>query len=184
MGQRRVRHVPVAGRRARVPWDLLVKDVPRRSTTTWTSSSSSSTGRRTSILASRSTTTWSRSSIASCSGPGYTDRWIDYGGFDGEQLVSAKELTLQPGAKCVLNDPGRQRLDHGAGLRPDGTLALADAGDDPLRRGALGRGVHHRRGGRGGRDDRKHRRRAAGRPAIFRPRSTQEDAGNRDHRKK
>ena len=40
------------------------------------------------------------------SGPGYTDRWIDYGGFDGEQLVSAKEITVTPGAKCVLNDPG------------------------------------------------------------------------------
>jgi hypothetical protein len=40
------------------------------------------------------------------SGPGYTDRWIDYGRFDGEQLVSAKELTLMPGAKCVLKDPG------------------------------------------------------------------------------
>ena len=32
----------------------------------------------------------------SCSGDGYTDRWIDYGRFDGEQLVSAKELTVQP----------------------------------------------------------------------------------------
>lgn len=41
-----------------------------------------------------------------CSGDGYTDRWIDYGRFDGEQLVSAKELTLEPGAKCVLKDPG------------------------------------------------------------------------------
>jgi hypothetical protein len=40
------------------------------------------------------------------SGPGYTDRWIDYGGFDGEQLVSAKELSVEPGAKCVLKDPG------------------------------------------------------------------------------
>jgi hypothetical protein len=40
------------------------------------------------------------------SGPGHTDRWIDYGRFDGEQLVSAKELTVMPGAKCVLNDPG------------------------------------------------------------------------------
>ncbi|MBN1395480.1 MAG: hypothetical protein JW959_10690 [Pirellulales bacterium] len=40
------------------------------------------------------------------SGPGYTDRWIDYGRFDGEQLVSAKELTIMPGAKCVLRDPG------------------------------------------------------------------------------
>lgn len=41
-----------------------------------------------------------------CSGPGYTDRWIDYGRFDGEQLVSAKELTVMPGAKCVLKDAG------------------------------------------------------------------------------
>ena len=40
------------------------------------------------------------------SGDGYTDRWIDYGGFDGEQLVSAKELTIQPGAKMTLKDPG------------------------------------------------------------------------------
>jgi hypothetical protein len=40
------------------------------------------------------------------SGPGYTDRWIDYGRFDGEQLVSAKELTVMPGAKCVFKDPG------------------------------------------------------------------------------
>ena len=41
-----------------------------------------------------------------CSGPGYTDRWIDYGGFDGQQLVSAKELTVEPGAKFTLRDPG------------------------------------------------------------------------------
>jgi hypothetical protein len=40
------------------------------------------------------------------SGDGYTDRWIDYGRFDGQQLVSAKELTVEPGAKCVLKDPG------------------------------------------------------------------------------
>jgi hypothetical protein len=40
------------------------------------------------------------------SGPGSTDRWIDYGRFDGEQLVSAKELTVMPGAMCMLKDPG------------------------------------------------------------------------------
>jgi hypothetical protein len=40
------------------------------------------------------------------SGPGYADRWIDYGRFDGEQLISAKELTVLPGARCVLKDPG------------------------------------------------------------------------------
>jgi hypothetical protein len=40
------------------------------------------------------------------SGDGYWDKWIDYGRVDGNQLFSAKELTVEPGAKCVLQDPG------------------------------------------------------------------------------
>ncbi len=40
------------------------------------------------------------------SGPGYTDRWIVYGTIDNEQLFSSKELTLEPGASCTLQDPG------------------------------------------------------------------------------
>jgi hypothetical protein len=40
------------------------------------------------------------------SGDGYTDKWIVYGEVDGEQLFSAKELTLEPGAKCTIKDPG------------------------------------------------------------------------------
>ena len=40
------------------------------------------------------------------SGEGYTDRWIVYGTVDGKQLFSAKELTIAPGAKCTLKDPG------------------------------------------------------------------------------
>ncbi len=40
------------------------------------------------------------------SGDGYTDRWITYGTVGGQQLFSAKELTLEPGAKCTLQDPG------------------------------------------------------------------------------
>ena len=42
----------------------------------------------------------------SCSGDGFTDRWITYGRIDSAQLFSAKELTLLPGAKCTLQDPG------------------------------------------------------------------------------
>ncbi len=41
-----------------------------------------------------------------CSGPGYDDRWVVYGTIDGSQLFSAKELTIQPGTRCVLRDPG------------------------------------------------------------------------------
>lgn len=40
------------------------------------------------------------------SGDGYTDKWIVYGHVDSKQLFSAKELTIEPGAKCVLKDPG------------------------------------------------------------------------------
>ena len=40
------------------------------------------------------------------SGKGYTDRWIVYGTIDGQQLFSSKELTLEPGASCTIQDPG------------------------------------------------------------------------------
>ena len=39
-------------------------------------------------------------------GGGYTDRWIVYGTIDGKQLFSSKELTIEPGAKCTIKDPG------------------------------------------------------------------------------
>ena len=35
---------------------------------------------------------------------GATDRWIVYGTIDGQQLFSAKELTIEPGAKLTLKD--------------------------------------------------------------------------------
>lgn len=40
------------------------------------------------------------------SGKGYTDRWITYGKIDGRQMFSAKELTVEPGAKCTIKDGG------------------------------------------------------------------------------
>jgi len=40
------------------------------------------------------------------SGSGATDKWIVYGRVDGKQLFSAKELTLEPGAKVTITDPG------------------------------------------------------------------------------
>ncbi|MEX0702124.1 MAG: hypothetical protein WD069_08510 [Planctomycetales bacterium] len=35
---------------------------------------------------------------------GWTDRWIVYGRVNGVQLFTAKELTVEPGAKCTLRD--------------------------------------------------------------------------------
>jgi hypothetical protein len=89
-----------------VPWDLLVKDVPKEK------------HRDLDFIVEQ--LDWEKNvdpyfvqhnyvepiADRERSGPGYTDRWIDYGRFDGEQLVSAKELTVMPGAKCMLKDPG------------------------------------------------------------------------------
>ncbi|MGA2033118.1 MAG: hypothetical protein ABSG68_12740 [Thermoguttaceae bacterium] len=89
-----------------VPWDLLVKDVPREK------------HRDLDFIIEQ--LDWEKNVDPyfkehnyvepivdpDCSGDGYTDRWIDYGNFDGEELFSAKELTVQPGAKCVLKDAG------------------------------------------------------------------------------
>jgi len=44
--------------------------------------------------------------ITADQGDGWRDDWIVYGRVDDAQLFSAKRLTLQPGAKCVLKDPG------------------------------------------------------------------------------
>ena len=40
------------------------------------------------------------------SGQGWTDRWVVYGRVAGEQLFTAKELTVEPGAKCTIKDGG------------------------------------------------------------------------------
>jgi hypothetical protein len=42
--------------------------------------------------------------IEAQSGDGWIDRWIVYGLIDGQQLFSARELTVEPGAKCTLTD--------------------------------------------------------------------------------
>jgi hypothetical protein len=41
---------------------------------------------------------------------GYVDRWVVYGTIQGKQCFSAKELTLEPGAKCTLRDAGASGL--------------------------------------------------------------------------
>ena len=44
--------------------------------------------------------------IVAASGPGWVDRWIVYGTVGGRQLFSARELTVEPGSKCVIRDGG------------------------------------------------------------------------------
>ena len=48
--------------------------------------------------------------VADTRGEGYVDRWIVYGRIKGQQLFTAKELTLEPGAKCTIKDGGAYGL--------------------------------------------------------------------------
>jgi hypothetical protein len=43
-------------------------------------------------------------------GEGYVDRWVVYGKIDGQQLFTAKELTVDPGVKCTIKDNGAYGL--------------------------------------------------------------------------
>jgi hypothetical protein len=48
--------------------------------------------------------------VADTKKEGYMDRWIVYGKIANEQLFSAKELTIEPGAKCTIKDRGAYGL--------------------------------------------------------------------------
>jgi len=41
---------------------------------------------------------------------GFVDRWIVYGKINGRQYFTAKELTLEPGARCTIKDKGAYGL--------------------------------------------------------------------------
>ena len=48
--------------------------------------------------------------VAESASEGYLDRWIVYGKVDGEELFSAKELTINPGVKVTIKDNGAYGL--------------------------------------------------------------------------
>jgi hypothetical protein len=57
-------------------------------------------------------------------GDGWADRWIVYGKVDGEQLFTAKELTVDPGAKCTIQDGGAYSWITTQGLGRIGNMRL------------------------------------------------------------
>ena len=107
-----------------VPWSLLVKDVPP--------------ARHHDLDFIISMLDWDRNvdphfkdsnyleSIVdeTAGGDGAVDRWICYGDIDGFQPVSAKELTIAPGARMVLKDPGASGWITVQGSGRMGKLAL------------------------------------------------------------
>jgi hypothetical protein len=48
--------------------------------------------------------------VADTRSEGYMDRWIVYGKVDGEQLFTAKELTVEAGVKATIMDTGAYGL--------------------------------------------------------------------------
>jgi len=62
--------------------------------------------------------------IVSEHGQSWVDKWIVYGKVDGKQLFTAKELTLEPGAKCTVKDGGAYGLITVQGYGKIGKLTL------------------------------------------------------------
>jgi hypothetical protein len=61
---------------------------------------------------------------ADTSSAGYVDRWVVYGKIGGEELFSAKELTINPGVKATIKDNGAYGLITVQGTGRIGKLAL------------------------------------------------------------
>src|SRR5579862_326527 len=93
-----------------VPWELLVKDVPAN--------------RRQDLDYLVEQLDWEANvdpnfkdhhylepiPVADTTAQGYTDRWIVYGKVAGQELFSAKELTINPGCKIRIKDQGAYGL--------------------------------------------------------------------------
>ena len=93
-----------------VPWSLLVKDVPKKhhkdldylvEQLDWKGNTDEHF-KNNHYLEPRP--------VADAHNEGCTDRWIVYGKVDGEQLFTAKELTVEPRARCTIKDQGAYGL--------------------------------------------------------------------------
>ncbi len=91
-----------------VPWELLVKDVPKEKhhdldylvdQLDWDGNVDPSFKDHHYL-----------EPIVAAQGDGWTDRWVVYGKVNGEELFSAKELTVQPGCKVTIKDTGAYGL--------------------------------------------------------------------------
>jgi hypothetical protein len=112
----------VEGRR--VPWELLVKDVPEKyhhdleylvGQLDWEKNVDPEFKKH----------NYLEPIVRSgAEGAGYVDRWIVYGTVNGKQLFSACELTLEPGHAVKLKDPGAYGLIVVQGSGTIGKLAV------------------------------------------------------------
>ena len=93
-----------------VPWDLLVKDMPKNkhqdldfivSELDWESNVDPHFKENHFL---------EPVPVADTRSEGYVDRWIVYGKVKGRQCFTAKELTLDPGTRCTIKDNGAYGL--------------------------------------------------------------------------
>lgn len=71
---------------------------------------------------------------------GFQDRWVVYGRIGGEQRFTAKELTLEPGARCTITDNGAygltcvqgQGLINGLTLRSPSMIRFGELTEDEV----------------------------------------------------
>lgn len=93
-----------------VPWELLVKDVPKKfhqdldylvNQLDWNSN----------VNPNFKDSHYLEPIVAAGgNGKGWVDRWVVYGKIRGEELFSAKELTVEPGTKVTIKDNGAYGL--------------------------------------------------------------------------
>jgi hypothetical protein len=110
----------VEGRR--VPWDLLVKDVPE--------------AQHQDLDYLVEQLDWAKNvdpefkahnylePIVHSESEGYVDKWIVYGTVDGQQLFTARELTVYPGGSATIKDPGAYGLVSTQGRGTIGRLEI------------------------------------------------------------
>ncbi|MDP8242540.1 MAG: hypothetical protein P9L94_00555 [Candidatus Hinthialibacter antarcticus] len=107
-----------------VPWELLVKDMPKEKhqdldfivdQLDWDKNTDPNF---------RDNHYLEPIPVADTASEGYVDRWIVYGRVDGEQRFSAKELTVEPGAKVTIKDNGAYGLIVTQGFGKIGDMAL------------------------------------------------------------
>ena len=127
-----------------VPWSLLVKDMPEdKHNDLDFIVRSAGLGQERRYAFQKITTIWNRLLLRREKAG--QDLWIVYGLVDGKQLFSARELTLQPGAKCTLNDAGASGWITVQGSGRIGKLDLQTPAMNPVRPRDTRRGVHHAR---------------------------------------
>jgi hypothetical protein len=93
-----------------VPWSLLVKDMPKNKhkDLDWIVEQLDWEGNC--DLQFKDNHYLEPVPVANTDKEGYTDCWIVYGKIAGEQLFSAKELTVEPRVKCTIRDQGAYGL--------------------------------------------------------------------------